>query len=184
MEKLLDNSYYNDLYQVTSSTDDDDKDFDSDNDEASELLIKQPKDKLKRQKLPSYPKSVIFIIGNEFCERFSFYGMVAVLSLYLKNKLEFSEDRSTVIYHAFSGLSYATPIFGALLADQYFGKYKTIFWISLIYILGQALITTAAIPMFNEAGLDQVLFSMIGLFLIAVGTGNHMIRSFGANVSI
>ena len=177
MEKLLDNSYYNDLYQVASSTDDD-KDFDSDNDEAELLLIKQPKNnKFKSQKLP-YPKSVFFIIGNEFCERFSFYGMVAVLSLYLKNKLEFSEDRSTVIYHAFSGLSYATPIFGALLADQYFGKYKTIFWISLIYILGQALVTTAAIPMFNEAGLDQVVFSMIGLFLIAVGTGNfnHIIR--------
>ena len=177
MEKLLDNSYYNDLYQVASSTDEE-KDFDSDIDEA-ELLIKQPKDKdkFKRQRIP-YPKSVFFIIGNEFCERFSFYGMVAVLSLYLKNKLEFSEDRSTVIYHAFSGLSYATPIFGALLADQYFGKYKTIFWISIIYILGQALVTTAAIPMFNEIGLDQVLFSMIGLFLIAVGTGKKQITYY------
>ena len=175
MEKLLDNSYYNDLYQVALSTDEE-EDFDSDIDEA-ELLIKQPKDKdkFKRQQRLPYPKSVFFIIGNEFCERFSFYGMVAVLSLYLKNKLEFSEDRSTVIYHAFSGLSYATPIFGALLADQYFGKYKTIFWISLIYILGQALVTTAAIPMFNEVGLDQVLFSMIGLFLIAVGTGKKQI---------
>ena len=71
MEKLLDNSYYNDLYQVASSTDEE-KDFDSDIDEA-ELLIKQPKDKdkFKRQRIP-YPKSVFFIIGNEFCERLVF----------------------------------------------------------------------------------------------------------------
>ena len=75
------------------------------------------------QKLP-YPKSVWFIVGNEFCERFSYYGMKAVLAIYLKSKLHFSEDTSTVIYHAFSGLCYTTPIFGAMLADQFFGKYK------------------------------------------------------------
>ena len=55
---------------------------------------------------------------------FFFFQIPAVLSLYLKNKLGFSEDRSTVIYHAFSGMCYTTPIFGALLADQFFGKYK------------------------------------------------------------
>jgi len=134
------------------------------------------------KKLP-YPRSVFFITGNEFCERFSYYGMKAVLSLYLKNKLGFSEDRSTVIYHAFSGMCYTTPIFGALLADQFFGKYKTIFWISLIYVLGHALKTAAAIPLFYEAGFDQVWFSLIGLFLIAVGTGGikPCVAAFGGD---
>merc|ERR1711944_64104 len=79
----------------------------------------------KPAKIP-YPKQVFFVVGNEFCERFSFYGMKAVLALYLKHKLHFSEDTSTVIYHAFSGLCYFTPIFGAMLADQFFGKFKTI----------------------------------------------------------
>ena len=69
------------------------------------------------QKLP-YPKSLFFIIGNEFCERFSYYGMKAILVLYFKQKLHFSEDVSTEVYHAFSGLCYITPIFGAMLADQ------------------------------------------------------------------
>jgi len=50
--------------------------------------------------------------------------MKAVLALYLKQKLHFDEDSSTVIYHAFSGLCYTTPIFGAMLADQFFGKYR------------------------------------------------------------
>ena len=100
------------------------------------------------QKLP-YPKQVFFIVGNEFCERFSYYGMKAVLALYLKHKLHFTEDTSTVIYHTFSGLCYATPIFGAMLADQFFGKFKTIFWISLIYVLGHLLKTLAAVTPLN-----------------------------------
>ena len=69
------------------------------------------------QKLP-FPKSLFFIIGNEFCERFSYYGMKAILVLYFKQKLHFSEDLSTQVYHAFSGLCYLFPIFGAMLADQ------------------------------------------------------------------
>ena len=43
------------------------------------------------QKLP-FPKSLLFIIGNEFCERFSYYGMKAILVLYFKQKLHFTED--------------------------------------------------------------------------------------------
>ena len=47
------------------------------------------------QKLP-YPKSVMFIIGNEFCERFSYYGMKSILGLYLHNKLHYGEESATV----------------------------------------------------------------------------------------
>merc|ERR1719367_1872535 len=94
--------------------------------------------------------------------------MKTVLALYLKQKLHFDEDYSTVIYHAFSGLCYTTPIFGAMLADQFFGKYRTIFWISLIYVLGHILKTFAAIP---TLGLPPVEFSLLGLLLIAIGTG-------------
>ena len=108
------------------------------------------------------------------------FRISAILSIYFKSKLHFSEDTSTVIYHTFSMLCYFTPIFGAMLADQFFGKfrykilqritlflsvhlnllffydgcvncylslcYRTIFWISLIYVLGHALKTLAAIP--------------------------------------
>ncbi len=49
----------------------------------------------------------------------------AILSIYIKNKLHFSEDTATVIYHTFSGLCYFTPIFGAMLADQLLGKFKS-----------------------------------------------------------
>ena len=98
-----------------------------------------------QQKLP-YPKSVFFIVGNEFCERFSYYGMKSILSIYLKRKLKFSEDNSTVIYHAFSMFCYFCPIFGAMIADQLLGKFRTIVYISLIYVLGHLLKTLAAVP--------------------------------------
>ena len=93
-----------------------------------------------------YPFSVFFIVGNEFCERFSYYGMKSILSLYLKNKLHFSEDKATTIYHTFSCFCYFTPILGAWIADQFLGKFKTIVYISFLYILGHILKTIAAIP--------------------------------------
>ena len=111
-----------------------------------------------------YPYSVFFIIGNEFCERFSYYGMKSILSLYLKKKLHFSEvsfikinslisiyifnlqDKATTIYHTFSTFCYFTPILGAWIADQLLGKFKTIVYISMFYILGHILKTVAAVP--------------------------------------
>lgn len=133
----------------------------------------------KHRKLP-YPKQVFFIVGNEFCERFSYYGMKAVLAIYLKSKLHFSEDTSTVIYHTFSGLCYFTPLFGAMLADQVLGKFRTIFWISIIYVLGHLLKTLAAIP---TLGLPPTSFSLIGLLLIAIGTGGikPCVSAFGGD---
>ena len=93
-----------------------------------------------------YPKQVFLIIGNEFCERLSYYGMKAILSIYLYQKLHFSKDRATTIYHAFSMLCYFCPIFGAMIADQFLGKFKTIVSISIIYVLGHLLKTLAAVP--------------------------------------
>eukprot|EP00092_Neocalanus_flemingeri_P040536 GFUD01044142.1.p1 GENE.GFUD01044142.1~~GFUD01044142.1.p1 ORF type:complete len:713 (-),score=206.77 GFUD01044142.1:312-2450(-) len=136
-------------------------------------------DRGEEQKLP-YPKSVFFIVGNEFCERFSYYGMKAILSIYLKKKLHFTEDKATVIYHTFSMFCYFTPIFGAMIADQLLGKFKTIVYISIIYVLGHLLKTLAAIP---TLGIPPVEFSLIGLALIAIGTGGikPCVSAFGGD---
>eukprot|EP00092_Neocalanus_flemingeri_P007656 GFUD01008266.1.p1 GENE.GFUD01008266.1~~GFUD01008266.1.p1 ORF type:complete len:713 (-),score=214.65 GFUD01008266.1:317-2455(-) len=136
-------------------------------------------DRGEEQQLP-YPKSVFFIVGNEFCERFSYYGMKAILSIYLKKKLHFTEDKATVIYHTFSMFCYFTPIFGAMIADQLLGKFKTIVYISIIYVLGHLLKTLAAIP---TLGIPPVEFSLIGLALIAIGTGGikPCVSAFGGD---
>ncbi|CAB4062888.1 SLC15A1 [Lepeophtheirus salmonis] len=127
-----------------------------------------------------YPKQVFFILGNEFCERFSFYGMRAVLSKYLKDDLKFSEDTSTSIFHAFGFLAYFTPIFGAILADNYIGKFKTIFYVSIIYVFGHLIKTIGATPVPFSA---QVAMSFVGLILIAIGTGGikPCVASFGGD---
>lgn len=59
-----------------------------------------------------YPKGVFFIFGNEFSERFAYYGMRAILVLYFTHYLEWSSDRATVFYHVFVMLSYLTSIGG------------------------------------------------------------------------
>jgi len=60
----------------------------------------------KAEKKPSsFPKSLFFIIGNEFCERYSFYGMHTILILYLTIFLKFDDDTATIIYHSFIAVS-------------------------------------------------------------------------------
>jgi len=131
------------------------------------------------QKVP-YPKSVFIIVGNEFCERLSYYGMKAILGIYLHKKLHLTEDKSTVIYHTFAMLCYFTPIFGAMIADQLLGRFKTIVYISMIYVLGHLLKTLAAIP---TLGVPPLEFSLIGLGLIAIGTGGikPCVSAFGGD---
>ncbi|KAI4579160.1 hypothetical protein MJG53_001033 [Ovis ammon polii x Ovis aries] len=99
----------------------------------------------------NYPLSIVFIVVNEFCERFSYYGMKAVLTLYFLYYLNWSEDTSTSVYHAFSSLCYFTPILGAAIADSWLGKFKVL--------------------------------SMVGLSLIALGTGGikPCVAAFGGD---
>lgn len=124
-----------------------------------------------------YPISVFFIIGNEFCERFSFYGMKTILILYLTLQLRIEPSTSTAIYHTFTMLCYFTPLIGALLADSFLGKYKTILYISLIYCIGNMVMALTAIPPPERYG------PMIGLSLIAFGTGGikPCVAAFGGD---
>lgn len=124
-----------------------------------------------------YPKSVFFIVGNEFCERFSYYGMRAILVLYLTNSLQFDKDVATAIYHSFIMLCYFMPIFGAILADGYLNKYRTILYLSIVYACGNIIMTFTAFPPPFWVG------PMIGLFLIGVGTGGikPCVSAFGGD---
>ena len=69
------------------------------------------------------PKYIYFILGDEFCERYAFFGMRTILVLFLTYFIKFDEDTSTVIYHAFTVLCYLFPLLGGALADSFFGEY-------------------------------------------------------------
>ena len=107
------------------------------------VLFQEPPKKLR------YPKTVFFIVVTEFCERFAYYGMRAVLTVYMRNVLNFSDDQATSIYHVFLFLCYFLPLFGAILADSFMGKYRTIVLLSSIFAAGNFLLTGASLPPLN-----------------------------------
>ncbi|XP_004405010.1 PREDICTED: solute carrier family 15 member 1 [Odobenus rosmarus divergens] len=138
-----------------------------------------------------YPVSIFFIVVNEFCERFSYYGMRALLILYFSRFLGWDDNLSTAIYHTFVALCYLTPILGALIADSWLGKFKTIVSLSIVYTIGQAVTAVSSITDltdFNHDGTPNnlsvhVALSMIGLSLIALGTGGikPCVSAFGGD---
>jgi POT family proton-dependent oligopeptide transporter len=119
-----------------------------------------------------WPKQIKYIIGNEACERFSYYGMTGILAGYisgglLAGGLDKTKDDATFIISMFKSVNYFTPLLGAWLSDKILGRYKTIFWVSLLYCLGHG--TLACSDFFGPAGKLNCLF--IGLTLIAFGSG-------------
>lgn len=133
----------------------------------------------KPAKLP-YPKAVGFIVTNEFCERFSYYGMRTILSLYLRDKLGFSDNGATVIYHVFTMFAYFFPLIGAMIADGWLGRFRTIMYLSLVYAAGSTLISVSAMPQLNLPTLE---FTIVALLLIAFGTGGikPCVSAFGGD---
>jgi POT family proton-dependent oligopeptide transporter len=126
-----------------------------------------------------------FIIGNEFAERFSYYGMRAILVVFMTQYLAdsagklapMSSNEATGYFHLFVSLTYFTPFFGALLADGFLGKYRTIILLSIVYCLGHLALAMDD----TRTGL------FIGQTLIALGAGGikpcvsaHVGDQFGA----
>ncbi|KAL4148725.1 hypothetical protein QTP88_002894 [Uroleucon formosanum] len=130
----------------------------------------------------AYPKSVWFIICTEFCERFSYYGLRTVLVLYLTSILQYDEDESTIIYHLTVFLAYFSPLFGAILSDSFLGKFKTIVYLSLIYAVGNLVITGSSAAVSLSLS-NQRYLALLGLILIAIGTGGikPCVSSFGGD---
>ncbi|XP_026317909.1 solute carrier family 15 member 1-like [Hyposmocoma kahamanoa] len=124
--------------------------------------------------------SIFCIIATEFCERFSFCGLRTILSLYLRNVLCLHENVATVVYHIFIMMCYAMPLVGAILADNFIGRYKVILYFSIIYLVGTVLTCCSAIP---PLMLPPTSTSMLGLALIATGTGGikPCVAAFGGD---
>lgn len=115
------------------------------------------------------PRQVPYIIGNEACERFSFYGMRNILVQFLVSSVILAylpeadrEGAAKDVFHSFVIGVYFFPLLGGWLSDRYFGKYNTVLWFSLIYCAGHACL----------AAFDDNLNGFYaGLFLIALGSG-------------
>ncbi|KAE8581659.1 hypothetical protein XENTR_v10024882 [Xenopus tropicalis] len=106
----------------------------------------------------------------------------AVLTLYFLNYLHWDENLSTTVYHAFSGLCYFTPLIGAPIADAWLGKFNTIFYLSILYVIGHVIKSVGAIPTVGSTEV-HVALSIIGLIAIAFGTGGikPCVAAFGGD---
>ncbi|KAK0400132.1 hypothetical protein QR680_003371 [Steinernema hermaphroditum] len=134
-----------------------------------------------KEMLKKWPKATFCIVGNEFCERFSYYGMRAVLTLYLLNILQFNNDNATILYHAFTVVAYASSLLGSILADGYIGKFWTIFFVSIVYAGGNVMLAVSST--FDKASHIHPYLDFAALFVIGLGTGGikPCVSSFGAD---
>lgn len=119
--------------------------------------------------LTGWPSGIKYIVGNEGCERFSYYGMNAILyiycvSLYASSVInqDAAADMATSTVHLFKTGVYALPMIGAIIADRFLGKYNTILWLSWVYCLGHLVLSM------TEGSTTGLVF---GLALIAIGSG-------------
>lgn len=129
-----------------------------------------------------FPSSVYLILSMEFCERFCFYGLRTVLYLYLTGYFDLDENDGTMYYHLFVMTAYCTPILGGILSDNYIGKFKTILYLSIIYVVGIIFLSVTSVP--NITGDPPNAWgAIIGLILIAFGTGGikPCVSSLGAD---
>lgn len=131
------------------------------------------------------PPGLPYIIVNEAAERFSYAGMKTILVVFMTQYMldpsgslsTMSEGEAKGWYHAFGSAVYFFPLFGSVLADAFLGKYRTIFWLSIVYCLGHLALAIDG----TRTGL------VVGLSLIAVGSGGikpcvsaHLGDQFGA----
>ncbi|MGH8051965.1 MAG: oligopeptide:H+ symporter [Arenimonas sp.] len=125
------------------------------------------------------PRQIPYIIGNEGCERFSFYGMRNILVSFLISSLLLQHitagsERELVakdLMHTFMIGVYFFPLLGGYLADRFFGKYNTILWFSLIYCVGHA-----CLAMFEDSRTG--FFTGLGLIALGAGGIKPLVASF------
>ncbi len=119
-----------------------------------------------------WPAQIKYIVGNEACERFSYYGMRSILAGYitgavLNGGLGQSADVSTEIIHMFVFVNYFMPLFGAWLSDKLIGRYHTILWVSLFYCAGHGVLACSD---FVGGVHGKLICLFTGLALIAFGS--------------
>ncbi|CAN5438431.1 hypothetical protein BH10BAC2_BH10BAC2_38990 [soil metagenome] len=118
------------------------------------------------------PVGIPYIMGNEIAERFSFYGMTAILTTFLVRQFfnpandpslsTVANAHSSNMVHLFFSLVYFLPVLGGLVADWFWGKYRTILYLSVVYCIGHLLL--ALFP-------ENINGFTAGLICIALGAG-------------
>ena len=117
-----------------------------------------------------HPKGLWVLFGTEMWERFNFYGMRAILTLFLINSLMMKEADAAIIYGGFLGLCYLTPMLGGFIADRFFGNRNCILLGGLMMAIGQLLLFTSASVFGTNLSLATTLmWSALGIIIFGNG---------------
>jgi len=115
-----------------------------------------------------HPKGLYMLFFAEMWERFSYYGMRALLIFYLTQHWLFSDGESTLIYGAYTALVYITPVLGGYLADRYLGQRKAVLFGGILLVFGHSFM---AIEGTGGQGDPTINVFWLALALIIVGSG-------------
>ena len=116
-----------------------------------------------------HPKGLYLLFFTEMWERFSYYGMKAIFTLFMINALMFDKSLTATIYGNYTGLVYLTPLIGGYVADRYWGKKRSIFVGGMMMAIGQFFMFLAG-SFYTEVGLATMLM-FVGLGFIIFGNG-------------
>jgi POT family proton-dependent oligopeptide transporter len=118
----------------------------------------------------SHPKGLWVLFGTEMWERFNFYGMRALLTLFIVNALMISKEDSSIIYGGFLGLCYLTPMLGGFISDRFLGNRNCIMLGGLLMAIGQILLfTSASIFATNLELAKTILYIALGVLIFGNG---------------
>ncbi|KAF2515978.1 peptide MFS transporter [Flavobacterium foetidum] len=118
----------------------------------------------------AHPKGLWVLFGTEMWERFNFYGMRALLTLFLVNSLLMKEEEASLIYGGFLGLCYLTPMLGGFVADRYLGNRNCILLGGLLMATGQMLLFTSGSVFESNLDLAKIImYSALGVIVFGNG---------------
>ncbi len=123
-----------------------------------------------------HPKGLYMLFFAEMWERFSYYGMRAILIFYLTQHWLFSDSRSNLIYGAYTSLVYITPVLGGYLADRYLGQRKAVLYGGLLLAVGHSLMAVEGV-----GGQDDPTINVFWAALAFIIVGSGFLK---ANISV
>ncbi|MBI2969042.1 MAG: peptide MFS transporter [Bacteroidetes bacterium] len=116
-----------------------------------------------------HPKGLYVLFLTEMWERFSYYGMRAIFTLYMTKALFFDKALASNIYGSYTGLVYLTPLLGGYIADRYWGNRRSIIVGGLLMALGQFTLFFSGLLADNRASSEGLLY--LGLIVLIFGNG-------------
>ncbi|MGH6785193.1 MAG: peptide MFS transporter [Novosphingobium sp.] len=130
----------------------------------------------KSEEFATHPRGLFVLFYAEMWERFSYYGMRALLVLYLTKHWLFGDSKANLIYGAYGALVYITPVLGGILADRWLGQRKAVFFGGILLAIGHGLMAVE-----GDGGQADATINVFWAALAFIIVGSGFLK---ANISV